>query len=57
MNNMYFVGALYGFTWPVAKTFAAANIFIQTVVRDLPEDARMGEVLVSRRFPPSLPID
>lgn len=45
--HYYFEGMMYGFTWHVVKTLAAAEIPSHQFHQQWHEDARMGELMVS----------
>ncbi|ODN96292.1 hypothetical protein I350_08310 [Cryptococcus amylolentus CBS 6273] len=46
--HFYFEGMMYGFTWPVVKALAAANVSREDRNREWDEDAHMGALMVHR---------
>ncbi|ODN88071.1 hypothetical protein L198_06827 [Cryptococcus wingfieldii CBS 7118] len=49
--HFYFEGMMYGFSWPVVKALAAANVSREDRNREWDEDAHMGYLMFS--LPPS----
>ncbi|CAD6591400.1 MAG: hypothetical protein TREMPRED_000080 [Tremellales sp. Tagirdzhanova-0007] len=52
--HYYFEGMMYGFSWGVVKTLATAKVPELTRNHDMPEDARIGELMYSLPSDPAL---
>lgn len=50
-EQLYFIGALYGFSWPVLASVGAADLTEAEVTELRFEDVRVGEVMVSTALP------